>query len=156
MPPGNHAKRTALHIRSSQTANRASSFFAKKRDTLLSCIGGFSGIGNMANDEIERLRLTDEERQAIERQADWMSMQAQEAGDISADLRSQEAHSAWPAGEDAMSEWIPVSERLPPEETRVLAYDGDKVFESEYWSGRWEWCADVTHWMPLPEPPEVK
>jgi hypothetical protein len=50
-----------------------------------------------------------------------------------------------------MSEWIPVSERLPPEETRVLAYDGDKVFESEYWSGRWEWCADVTHWMPLPE-----
>ena len=77
------------------------SFFAKKRDTLdavrkprtlLSCIGGFSGIGNMANDEIERLRLTDEERQAIDRQADWLAMQAQEAGDIhSADLRSQEA-----------------------------------------------------------------
>ena len=45
-----------------------------------------------ARDEIERLRLTAEERQAIERQADWMSMQAQEAGDIhSADLRSQEA-----------------------------------------------------------------
>ena len=45
-----------------------------------------------ARDEIERLRLTDDERQAIERQADWMSMQAQEAGDIhSADLRSQEA-----------------------------------------------------------------
>ena len=57
---------------------------------------------------------------------------------------------------DAMSEWIPVSERLPPEETRVLATDGDKVFESEYWSGRWEWCADVTHWMPLPNPPKVK
>jgi hypothetical protein len=45
-----------------------------------------------ARDEIERLRLTDQERQAIERQADWMSMQTQEAGDIhSADLRSQEA-----------------------------------------------------------------
>ena len=45
-----------------------------------------------ARDEIERLRLTDEERQAIERQADWMAMQTQEAGDIhSADLRSQEA-----------------------------------------------------------------
>jgi hypothetical protein len=45
-----------------------------------------------ARDEIERLRLTDEERQAIDRQADWMSMQAQQAGDIhSADLRSQEA-----------------------------------------------------------------
>ena len=45
-----------------------------------------------ARDEIERLRLTNEERQAIDRQADWMSMQAQQAGDIhSADLRSQEA-----------------------------------------------------------------
>jgi leucyl aminopeptidase (aminopeptidase T) len=45
-----------------------------------------------ARDEIERLRLTDDERQAIDRQADWLAMQAQEAGDIhSADLRSQEA-----------------------------------------------------------------
>ena len=45
-----------------------------------------------ARDEIERLRLTDAERHAIERQADWMSMQAHQAGDIhSADLRSQEA-----------------------------------------------------------------
>jgi hypothetical protein len=87
-----------------------------------------------------------------------MSRKAQEAGDIhSADLRlARGRYTAWPAGEDEMSEFIPVSERLPPEETRVLAYDGDKVFESEYWSGRWEWCADVTHWMPLPEPPEVK
>ena len=45
-----------------------------------------------ARDEIERLRLTDDERQAIERQADWLARKAQEAGDIhSADLRSQEA-----------------------------------------------------------------
>ena len=45
-----------------------------------------------ARDEIERLRLTDEERQAIDRQADWLAMQTQQAGDIhSADLRSQEA-----------------------------------------------------------------
>jgi hypothetical protein len=34
-----------------------------------------------------------------------------------------------------MSEWIPVSERLPPEETRVLATDGTSVFESEYMHG---------------------
>ena len=45
-----------------------------------------------ARDEIERLRLADEERQAIDRQADWLARKAQEAGDIhSADLRSQEA-----------------------------------------------------------------
>jgi hypothetical protein len=53
-----------------------------------------------------------------------------------------------------MSEWIPVSERLPPEETRVLAYDGTSVFESEYMHGRWEWLADVTHWLPMPNPPK--
>jgi leucyl aminopeptidase (aminopeptidase T) len=45
-----------------------------------------------ARDEIDRLRLTDEERQAIDRQADWLARKAQEAGDIhSADLRLQEA-----------------------------------------------------------------
>ena len=41
---------------------------------------------------LEAARLTDEERQAIDRQADWLARKAQEAGDIhSADLRSQEA-----------------------------------------------------------------
>ena len=54
-----------------------------------------------------------------------------------------------------MTEWIPVSERLPDEEVRVLAYDGTSVFESEYMHGRWEWLADVTHWLPMPNPPEV-
>jgi len=53
-----------------------------------------------------------------------------------------------------MGQWIPVDERLPPEETRVLATDGKDVFDSEYMRGNWEWCADVTHWMPLPEPPD--
>jgi hypothetical protein len=38
-----------------------------------------------------------------------------------------------------MGEWIPVSERLPPEETRVLATDGTDVFDSEYMHGNWEW-----------------
>jgi len=42
--------------------------------------------------EIERLRLTDDERQAIERQADWLTRKAYQAGDIhSADLRLREA-----------------------------------------------------------------
>lgn len=53
--------------------------------------------------------------------------------------------------------WIPVTERLPAEEVRVLAYDGEDVFESEYWCGGWDWelDADVSHWMPLPEPPDA-
>ena len=54
-----------------------------------------------------------------------------------------------------MSEWIAVTERLPMDDVRVLAFDGEDVFESEYWGGGWEWDADVIFWMPLPEPPEV-
>jgi len=63
---------------------------------------------------------------------------------------------------EAERHWIPVSERLPEgEKVLVLWKDGaihlDWTFidgGSYYWwnSGQ----ANVTHWMPLPEPPEVQ
>jgi hypothetical protein len=84
-------------------------------------------------------------------------------------------------GDDAIAaacqlvpKWIPVSERLPEHESNVLVAakrDGEYVVKEMLfvdWSKppeppRPEWCDDcggedvenVTHWMPLPEPPEV-
>lgn len=58
--------------------------------------------------------------------------------------------------------WIPCSERLPdmPGDYQVCTkneYYGTKnvskrYFNGDYWSGRW---TNITHWMPLPEPPET-
>ena len=61
-----------------------------------------------------------------------------------------------------MSQWIPVDERLPEIGVSVLVADFGDVHEMA-WNGRYwvvpasGWVGDgVTHWMPLPEPPEVK
>lgn len=63
--------------------------------------------------------------------------------------------------------WIPVGERLPEENQQILSTDGKEFYLDCY--ARWEgkdnppcfygnrlflWA--VTHWMPLPELPEVK
>ena len=66
--------------------------------------------------------------------------------------------------------WIPVSERLPPEGQEVLAWNNGGQCEKpwqgcvlcEHKNGEWREFQErdlypgVTHWMPLPEPPEVK
>ena len=61
--------------------------------------------------------------------------------------------------------WIPVSERLPEEDTHVQAYSDGKyhrVYIGEAVLLDSEWLVFnpnketfmVTHWKPLPEPPE--
>lgn len=63
----------------------------------------------------------------------------------------------------AQQRWIPVTERMPVEYTRVIGYMAWKAMTAiEYQHGRWysidhlEPLPDeaVSHWMPLPQPPK--
>ena len=62
-----------------------------------------------------------------------------------------------------MSEWISVKEKMPTEYEYVLIFDGgdiqiDSLVDDQEKPGLiWEYNFDnpgITHWMPLPEPPQ--
>ena len=59
--------------------------------------------------------------------------------------------------------WISIKERLPKDFDQALVYDGDKHYpigschkgESGIWYSDMAYgMGTITHWMPLPEPPE--
>ena len=62
--------------------------------------------------------------------------------------------------------WISVKSKLPPRELKILAVDGHGCIRMlAFWKkekDRWTWIEnlrfthrnDITHWMPLPEPPK--
>jgi hypothetical protein len=55
--------------------------------------------------------------------------------------------------------WIPVSERLPEDELTVLATSGGAVDTSCIFEGAWYQLGTpvrITHWRPLPTPPEAQ
>lgn len=63
---------------------------------------------------------------------------------------------------EAAQRWIPVSERLPEEDDGycLICVDFDYItmayYDKKYgWNGQFEgWNGTITHWMPLPEPPD--
>jgi hypothetical protein len=60
--------------------------------------------------------------------------------------------------EEEMMEWQPI-ETAPKDGTVIIVYAPD-FFQTAAWVGNgWtnaanSWLGDVTHWMPLPEPPK--
>ena len=79
-------------------------------------------------------------------------------GDICHDTRRSK-------GGNEMSKWVSVKDRLPENDTRVLAYCKDRCIHDVKW--RWAdnaWydkgsaavylAGFVTHWLPMPEPPK--
>ena len=65
----------------------------------------------------------------------------------------------------ATQEWISVNDRLPEDESDVLAYSRNgeegRIYPANYAKGVWFDCIfassandTTTHWMPIPEPPK--
>ena len=56
----------------------------------------------------------------------------------------------------AHNRWIPVTERLPEKYTAVVVYSKAKGRGLDFIgsNGNWYKTLNVTHWMPLPEPPK--
>ena len=63
------------------------------------------------------------------------------------------------ATSDENKRWIPVSERLPEYGQEVIVYTGNIlkpiVMAYTFWKAEYDTWLHVTHWMPMPEGPEV-
>lgn len=64
-----------------------------------------------------------------------------------------------------VQEWIPVKDRLPEDDSDVLAYSSieeeSRIYSACYSNGVWFDCVfnapatdTTTHWMPIPQPPK--
>lgn len=76
------------------------------------------------------------------------------------------AKNAYKEGYRKQSEWISVDERLPEDGETVLTIsceaEMEVCFYETAWKGVFQQCSglikiyNITHWMPLPEPPKMK
>ena len=64
-----------------------------------------------------------------------------------------------------VQEWVSVEDRLPEDDSDVLAYlrigEESRIFPANYAKGMWFDCVfntpateRITHWMPMPQPPK--
>lgn len=54
----------------------------------------------------------------------------------------------------AASKWVPVSERMPEKMVPVLVYNGKQFFIEQWWGKDFTFDYSITHWQPIPPPPE--
>lgn len=95
---------------------------------------------------------------------DGVEVASSENGDRMADVLNDAFHDANAriAELEAERRWIPVSERLPENISNVLILSRGEQLIASYHSKYSLWYVPfvdkpvVTHWMPLPELPEVK
>ena len=76
------------------------------------------------------------------------------------DMTEQAYKNGYEKGKADAQQWIPVTERLPEENTAVLTYRESGI-EVEFREKRgWDYDeftpCPVTHWMPLPSPPSTE
>lgn len=80
---------------------------------------------------------------------------------IGYNMAADEAHDFPVADVQPVNQWISVKEKLPPEDESVLIYTIMGMCVAARWDDRFFVSKtasfvkyDVTHWMPLPEPPK--
>lgn len=91
-----------------------------------------------------------------------MEQAADAIEDLQKQLRKSEADNVnltgWLAEEHAKHLWVSCDERLPEKYDRVLVYSKatrmGRSIDFVNADGNWYTTPKVTHWMPLPEPPE--
>ena len=119
----------------------------------------FDEVNTAAAELIERLTA---ENADLRKEIEWKDMV------IALAQRKQAEAEAERAALREKQRWIPVTERLPERDVQVLGWYKDNPF-SQYrpevvaWNGNgWvfvyahRYVTNVTHWMPLPDAPEVE